>query len=428
MLELEYFIAFFSLIFISCIVWLHFRSGMDADMPSIPGESKSRQSGARSPRRSNPRKSKLKRVSANRSRSPTLIQRGKDCCSTVKDKSHTAKRNNIEGDDQIAMMDVDETVQDQMEEDENDDQGHALVEMDSKKMKKGNEHESQRWKTVPSTSSAKVSSASPPKDFSHPVYKKMSLKNGLINRMCTLELQRNLQELNLNNQGSANVLKGRLKNHYKKEALAEAGLSSEVPVHFDYLCVIDVEATCMEINPIDYIHEIIEFPVVLVNTRTRQIEDTFEAFCKPVINPKLSKFCQQLTHISQFMVDKAEEFPVVLQHTERWMKSKGLGSKHSFAIATDCSLDMDLYLQLQCKVSEISYPKYAREWINISKVFANVYKTKRVPLRTMLDNIGLAFAGQPHRGIDDARNIARIAMQLLEDGAELKLNEKLTPT
>ena len=89
---------------------------------------------------------------------------------------------------------------------------------------------------------------------------------------------------------------------------------------------------------------------------------------------------------------------------------------------------MDLYLKLQCLVSEIPYPQYAREWVNISKVFANLYKTKRLPLRAMLDSTGLAFIGQPHRGIDDARNIARVALQLIEDGAEMKYNERLTPT
>lgn len=72
-------------------------------------------------------------------------------------------------------------------------------------------------------------------------------------------------------RGSADVLKRRLKDHYSKESLKMAGLSSDVPIQFDYLCVIDVEATCQEINPVDYIHEIIEFPIVLLNTKTLQI-------------------------------------------------------------------------------------------------------------------------------------------------------------
>ncbi len=40
---------------------------------------------------------------------------------------------------------------------------------------------------------------------------------------------------------------------------------------FDYICVIDFEATCIETNPFDFPHEIIEFPIVLVNMKTLQI-------------------------------------------------------------------------------------------------------------------------------------------------------------
>ena len=40
---------------------------------------------------------------------------------------------------------------------------------------------------------------------------------------------------------------------------------------FDYICVIDFEATCIETNPIDYPHEIIEFPIVLINMKTMAI-------------------------------------------------------------------------------------------------------------------------------------------------------------
>lgn len=40
-------------------------------------------------------------------------------------------------------------------------------------------------------------------------------------------------------------------------------------VHF--YCVIDFEGTCEEENPKDYIHEIIEFPAVLVNATTLEV-------------------------------------------------------------------------------------------------------------------------------------------------------------
>lgn len=43
------------------------------------------------------------------------------------------------------------------------------------------------------------------------------------------------------------------------------------PYGLDYLCVLDFEATCEEVNPDDYLHEIIEFPVLLLNLKTLQI-------------------------------------------------------------------------------------------------------------------------------------------------------------
>jgi len=43
------------------------------------------------------------------------------------------------------------------------------------------------------------------------------------------------------------------------------------PYSLDYLCVLDFEATCEEPNPPDYIHEIIEFPVVLLNLKTLEV-------------------------------------------------------------------------------------------------------------------------------------------------------------
>jgi hypothetical protein len=40
---------------------------------------------------------------------------------------------------------------------------------------------------------------------------------------------------------------------------------------FDYICVIDFEATCIESGFVDFPHEIIEFPIVLINMKTMQI-------------------------------------------------------------------------------------------------------------------------------------------------------------
>lgn len=105
-------------------------------------------------------------------------------------------------------------------------------------------------------------------DFSDPVYKEIARANGCVNRMSKDELKAKLTELKLDTRGVKDVLRKRLKNYYKKQKLKEP---SDTDTYYDYLCVIDFEATCEEANTPDYIHEIIEFPIVLVNTRTLEI-------------------------------------------------------------------------------------------------------------------------------------------------------------
>lgn len=38
-----------------------------------------------------------------------------------------------------------------------------------------------------------------------------------------------------------------------------------------FYCVIDFEGTCEEDNPLGYVHEIIEFPAVLVDANTLEV-------------------------------------------------------------------------------------------------------------------------------------------------------------
>lgn len=47
--------------------------------------------------------------------------------------------------------------------------------------------------------------------------------------------------------------------------------SNAVDSYYDYICIIDFEATCEEGNPAEFLHEIIEFPVVLLNTHSLEI-------------------------------------------------------------------------------------------------------------------------------------------------------------
>lgn len=77
------------------------------------------------------------------------------------------------------------------------------------------------------------------------------------------------------------------------------------------LLIVDLEATCWEnhIAPsgarqsVDEM-EIIEFGCVIA-TRAGKVLDKRSFLVRPRVNPELSPFCQQLTTISQAMVDAA---------------------------------------------------------------------------------------------------------------------------
>jgi len=236
-----------------------------------------------------------------------------------------------------------------------------------------------------------------------------------------------LKQQNQNPNGNVEILRKRLKNYFRRKKLSTVLYpnSNRIKTLFPYYVVLDFEATCNEINPPDFPHEIIEFPAVLVNTEKMAIVDQFQAFVKPVINPILTPFCKTLTGISQEQVDNAPEFPAVLEQFEEWLAKHKLGSKNKFAMVTDGPWDMGRFLYLQCISSGVSYPNFGKKWINLRKCFSQFYKCDRLRLQLMLEKLGMEFVGHPHCGLDDATNIAHLLIRMIQDGASIDVNEKI---
>jgi 3'-5' exoribonuclease 1 len=67
----------------------------------------------------------------------------------------------------------------------------------------------------------------------------------------------------------------------------------------------------------------------------------------------------------------------------------------------------------------ISFPPIFYRWVNIRKVYAAFFKVKPLNIGQMLTRQGLTFSGRQHSGIDDARNIARLVVILMEKGCRL---------
>ena len=193
---------------------------------------------------------------------------------------------------------------------------------------------------------------------------------------------------------------------------------------FDYICVYDFECQCDKNNNLPF-NEIIEFPVVIVDVKNQKIAHEFHTYVKPVIVPKLTEFCTELTGIKQDQVDKGILIQDAMKQLHAFLESKGL-FKTEFVFASCGDFDGN-QMKRESNHKQFKVPAYLRRWINLKKVFSTgeanpafaspktITKTKSVSggMTDMLDKLGLKLEGRHHSGIDDARNLARVVCEML---------------
>lgn len=253
------------------------------------------------------------------------------------------------------------------------------------------------------------------------------------------------------------------------------------PRHLTRLLVLDFEATCgTGIQTSLGNQEIIEFPVLLYDLATRELQGTFHEYVRPVKVSKLTEFCTELTGIKQLTVDAAHPFPSVLCRFEAFMRTHSLLDSRNYAFVTCGDWDLQTMLPAQVQLSrsldptfdlpaEASSTALSRNHnigvattsvasnsdepqltslstleqqqqqslpltlahfdrrINIKRVFKKVMteagqmdgrrqSKQRLGMLGMLRKCGLQLEGRHHSGIDDSRNILRIAQALIERG------------
>jgi len=84
---------------------------------------------------------------------------------------------------------------------------------------------------------------------------------------------------------------------------------------------------------------------------------------------------------------------------------------------------LETFFDFQCRVCGIQVPTLMRKWLNLKYKFGAYYKVDVGNLSDMLAQLGFTFEGQQHSGLDDAKNIARITSQLIQDGMRTKAND-----
>jgi inhibitor of KinA sporulation pathway (predicted exonuclease) len=178
--------------------------------------------------------------------------------------------------------------------------------------------------------------------------------------------------------------------------------------HAEFYLVIDVEATCDDRRagngrgavPPEQM-EVIEIGAVLVDGATLSPVDEFQRFVRPVRHPRLTPFCTALTHIAQADVDNAPRFPEALAALRAFIDGRD---------ALFCSWgDYDRkQFEKDARHHGVALPFRGRH-LNLKARFAErCAGGRRQGMAGALAKLGIALQGTHHRGIDDARNIARL--------------------
>ena len=199
--------------------------------------------------------------------------------------------------------------------------------------------------------------------------------------------------------------------------------------NFKYLVVLDFEATCSNDKKLFKPIEIIEWPAIIIDIDKMKIyndpKDYFHVYIKPTANPILTKFCTELTGITQEMVDPPNGIYIeqALDLWNKWCYNNDLlptkqDPSPRACVVTCGDWDLRTMWAKQCKVSSFSFGNPAMlfaAWINVKQIFQEMMGLQgKVGMKGMLEILNMSLDGRHHSGIDDVKNICKIVLELLK--------------
>lgn len=173
--------------------------------------------------------------------------------------------------------------------------------------------------------------------------------------------------------------------------------------------IYDLEATCWDGRPNTMVPEIIEIGAIRVNGYGEFL-GSFNKFVKPILNPRLSIFCKDLTSIEQKDVDRSSKFPDVIEEFQEWAEI----FYEDYQLCSWGDFDKKMLIQ-DCELHDMEF-EWVEHHINIKKQYKEI---KRLPkprgLKSAVEKEGFEFTGIHHRGISDAENLAKVFLKYIDE-------------
>lgn len=178
-------------------------------------------------------------------------------------------------------------------------------------------------------------------------------------------------------------------------------------MRMDQVVVIDIEATCWEDQPPPgETNEIIEIGVCPVDVASLAAGEARSLLVKPV-RSHVSPFCTQLTTLTPELVAAGMPFAAACQVLRKEYRTRGR------LWASWGDYDRRIFEQ-QCAATMTPYP-FGKRHLNIKGLCALLLGLPEEPgMAAALELLHLPLIGTHHRGGDDAANIARILIMLVQ--------------
>lgn len=169
----------------------------------------------------------------------------------------------------------------------------------------------------------------------------------------------------------------------------------------------DIEATCWDGYHSNAIQEIIELGAIAVN-RYGEVTDTYDQMVRPVINPRLSHYCRNLTGIEQNEADGAPTFEEVYPDFEYWVSSDVDTWHVSWG-----SFDLNI-MNAECK-RNFEKESMILNHLDLRSAYTSM---KDLPPKTglvkALEYEELEFEGSQHRALPDTENMGVLFLRYFD--------------